>query len=392
MVHGGIKEYILYMYNAIWTVRFRWHFILGVKTIMNNSNLMFEAIATINDRIAYASSYQANGLFEVDLENYECTYISLFPKEEISRSRLHSVAILIERKIYFIPSFAKNISIYDIDTRTIQQISIPHPIIERYFYKEKFKFINAKLYDNNLWIFPSTYPGILKLNIKTLEMDIIDNWVPEEKYFFRNALCVDDDIVYLPDGISNRMLVFNMANQEAKIINIGKNNHGISSMKLWNNKYWMAPRLDGSVISWNPISNAISEYVEYPEEFRTEKIVFNSILICEEKIYLMPASANSVISIEDSKLQVSNIWKPRDNSMVEVLFETDKYYFFREVLEDGLITEQFKISKFNCKISKVNMYVVNYDTYIENFIKASKKCSEAIKENQVLTLQDFMIY
>lgn len=359
---------------------------------MNNSNLMFEAIAAINERIAYASSYQANGLFRVDLEKYECTYISLFPKEEISRSRLHSAAILIERKIYFIPSFARNISIYDIDTREIKQISIPYPALERVFYKGKFKFINATLYEDNLWIFPSIYPGILSLNIKTLEINIIDNWVPEEKFFFRNALCVADDIVYLPDGISNRMLIFNMRSQEAKIIKVGKKNHGISSMKLWRGKYWMAPRLDGSIISWNPINNSISEYVEYPKEFSAKKIVFSSILICKGKMYLMPASANSIISVEADKLQLENIWKPMDNSMVEVLFETDKYYFFREVLEDGLITEQFKISKFNCKISKVNMYVVNYDAYIEDFIKALKICSEAINENQVLTLQDFLNY
>lgn len=357
---------------------------------MSDHSIFFEAIAMENQETAYASAYELNGLFRVNLKTGECEYITLFPREEITRSRLHSAAVLIGKKVYFIPSFAKYISVYDLSEGSFSQISVPKSNKEYDFYKGKFKFVDAKLYGDNLWLFPSAYLGIVKLNIKTNEISVLDQWIPPEGYFFRRALCVNGNMAYIPDGVSNYVLELNMENEKTELLQIGNNNHGMMSMKLWKGQYWMAPRLSGAVICWNPDTNFIKEMNEYPEEFATDRIVFSAVIACNDHLYLMPASANFVIDIGDDGLLIYDKWKPDEGSMGEVLFETDDYYYFREVLKDGISSKHYKIIKENGEIVEYRMIVQNDLVYKADILKAASLQGEVIKESRNFSLNDFL--
>ena len=104
------------------------------------SAVEFEAIAFTENGTGYASAFAFNGLYEIDLENQRCKYMMLFPNENVNGVRLYCSALHFDSKIYFIPMSGKYISIYNVNRKTIEQLSIPLPFSEYSFYKEAFKF------------------------------------------------------------------------------------------------------------------------------------------------------------------------------------------------------------------------------------------------------------
>ena len=352
--------------------------------------MIFEAITIINEEVGYASAYEANGLFKVNMSTYECEYLSLFPQEKTIKKRLHSAAILINKTVYFIPSSAQNISIYNIENGSIFQIPIPKPRRQFDFYNEKFKFIDAKLHGDNLWLFPSTYPGIIKLNINTNQIEVLDDWIPAEGYFFRRALCIEGNMAYIPSGNNNYMLSLNMENDDIHIFQIGEKNHGAMSMRRWRDQYWMAPRLAGAVVCWSPECSCVEEIDSYPQDFTTNRIVFSSVVIWGEQLYLFPASANYILTVKDKKLLICDKWKPEQGSMVEVLFETDTYYYFREVLSDGISSKHYKLAKSDGKITEYRMSIINELHYRAELLNTLKLQKETIWEGPFFSLEEFI--
>ena len=80
--------------------------------------LTFEAIA-IKDNVGYASDYDSNSLFKVDMKTEECTFIGLFDDEPFDVKRLHSAAVWIDDKIYFIPLAGERISVFTISDNSM---------------------------------------------------------------------------------------------------------------------------------------------------------------------------------------------------------------------------------------------------------------------------------
>ena len=68
--------------------------------------------------------------------------------------------------------------------------------------------------------------------------------------------------------------------------------------------------------------------------------------------------------------------------MGEVLFETDDYYYFREVLKDGISSKHYKIIKENGEIVEYRMIVQNDLAYKEDILKAASLQGEVIKESR----------
>ena len=360
---------------------------------MTEKNFLdFEAAVFLANGRGYAASFETNGLYEVNLYEKKCRYIMFFPNENISGKRIYGSAVYYDSKIYFIPMSGKYISIFDINKREITQVPVPSPSTKCSFYKWGLKFCKGIYHEGYIYLIPFTYPGILKLDVRTNKITIINNWIPDEEYFFRGGVCVDGSQIYVPSGINNIVLEFNVETDYAIIHRVGKYNHGGVCIHKYNDSYVIAPRLKGSVIIWNPNTDEICEIVEYPDEFKTEKLVFSQIICCGNQLFLMPASANTVISFDKDMrgLIIEEKWKPSDNSMVACMFETDDYYYFREHNNSSGKHHHYRIRKMDGKTEDYAFVVENNEEFKKDFFDTSTGRSEVMRENENFKLGDFL--
>lgn len=364
-----------------------------VQKIMKEKSVVeFEAIALTEDGTGYASAFEFNGLYEVNLKKQKCRYMILFPNENVNGKRLYGSALYFNSKIYFIPMSGEYISIYDIDKETIEQLSIPLPLAEYSFYRKAFKFVGVASWEENIFIIPFTYPGILKLDSKTNKITVFCQWIPKEGYFFRGGLCVDENRIYVPSGNNNVILEFNMETEVGTIHRIGQYNNGAMCMYKYGEDYWIAPRQPGSIVVWNPTCNSVSEIMDYPTGFQTGKIVFSKIISFKNNLFFIPASANSVLAakIASRELVMESRWKPKKGSMVMCMFETDKYCYFREVDKSAGSSRHYRICKENGKTEDYALIAERQKENRRDRLNLAVELGEAVKENKNFKLEDFL--
>lgn len=355
-----------------------------------NIALDFGAVAFVNDSTAYASACEFNGLFRINFKNNRCEYICLFQGEAIDGKRIHCRAKYVNRKIYFFPSSGKFISVYDIEKNAVYEIPIP-TVKQNSFYRPIYKFIDAVVIENHIWIVPSTYPGIIKLDTQTDRVEIIDQWVPREGFFFRNGLCIENEKFYVPSGDNNVVLEFDTNQGKGHVHYVGSHNNGCMSMCKFGEEFWLAPRVSGPIIRWNIQNGYITEYNQYPDNFIPRKIVFLLNYCIDDVIYFIPAYANMAVemSVTNQEMKESTFVEISNESHVEYLFETDTEYYLRVVSDREI--KRVKISKIDHKMEKCSFYYeIGLRRHKAEYFEKLRKENVVIKENLVCCLSNFI--
>lgn len=338
----------------------------------------------------YASDYQRNGLFKVDACTGECIFLKLFCMEPVGQARLHCQAIIDNNKVYFIPASGKGIDVFNLNDCSMEYYALPLSVTNKYsFYNARFKFISAIKYQKALWLFPSTYPGVVRFDIETHIMTVFNQWIEQDDYFFRFGFYLEQNKFILANGKSNAVLIFDLIKEEGEIIHIGKNNHGVMSIQKVNDTYWFAPRRPGAIVSWNSLTNEVNEYMDFPDEFFAGDIVFTRILYSRNRLVFPPAKANCAITISDGKLIIDNSfqWKTQSQSIVECLFETEDKWFYREATKNKG-DRLFTISKIDNEQSN---FCFSYEDNGERDRKIIEECGNRIlHENKIVGLSELI--
>lgn len=355
--------------------------------------LDFEAVVFLDDGIGYASDFEKNGLYEVDLNNQKCKFIMLFPNETMTSRRIHCTALHHASKVFFVPMSGDYISIYDIGNNTIEQIAIP-ALGEKYScYREKQKFSKAVCYEGNIYMFPFTYPGIIKLETETNQITILDDWVSNEQYFFRGGMCVDGEMAYLANGVNNIILQFNMETEKAVVYYVGAHNNGAMCISKYENYYWIVPRLRGAVICWNPVNNhVIYENTSYLNNFNIDKIVFSEIISYKGQMFFVPFNSNKYFSVdkETGNMIEHKKWKMSEGAITTCMFEAKNYYYFAEIVAGNKMVKRYKIGKLDGKTEKYEFIIENYEQYKKDVFHMLLSERNSINESELFGLSDFL--
>ena len=353
--------------------------------------LTFEAIA-IKGNIGYASDHDSNSLFRVDMETGECTFVSLFDDESVDRRRLHSSAMWIEDKVYFIPLAGDRISIFNTEDNSMQSIQIPLPNKEKYsFYRSNHKFVRIVRNKNYLWLVPATYPGVIRLDLQTNELKVFEAWVSDERYMFTLGLCEENERFFIPSGNSNVMLIFDMDKEFGCIEHIGTNSRGAVDMCKLGDTYWLAPSYEGPIVSWNPSLKQVNEYSVYPSDFKAGRVVFASNYRYNDGIIFLPADSNCALTFINGKLEIekSQQWKQSSASRLAYLFETDAYRYYRE-LDKEKVSRFYKISKADNTLSGYSFFYFENGERTKKWVEAMVAKQEVVKENDSMSLDSFI--
>lgn len=321
--------------------------------IMSNAKKMtYEAIAIKGD-VAYASDYERNGLFKVNMSTGECEFIRLFDDEAVNKSRIHCSAIWIGTQIYFVPASGNRITIYNPEDNSMVSVEIPLPKLKQYsFYRAQFKFIRAIKREDNLWLVPCSYPGVVKFNLLNYSVQVFDEWIENDDYFFRIGVGVESEKIIAANGKNNAVLIFDMEKESGEIVRIGAKNNGVMHVCKIKDEYWFAPRLPGTITVWNIGNNQITEYDKYPEGFESGNPVFCTVYNFLDKVFFVPLKSNYGLVFDNGHLRLNNDLRDKyGQGMIEYLFETDTERFFRKV-ENRNNYKYFKISKMDNKVEE----------------------------------------
>ena len=352
------------------------------------STLVFEAVA-INGE-AYASDYHGNGLYKVDIQTGESKFLRRFDEEPINYSRLHCAAVWIDSKIYFIPGSANKISVYCPENNTIECIEIPSVDSSKYsFYKPEYKFIRAIQNGDDLWLIPSSYPGIIKLNIRNQSIKMYADWIEEDEYFFRRGIALEDKKIICANGKSNAVLIFDMKSETARIEHIGTENNGVAAMCKVNDEYWFAPRLPGAVVAWNPDKNIVREYNKFPKEFEMGSVAFVDVYNFFNKIVFVPSKSNCGLVYENGEFITIRFDAGDGYLVMEYLFETGQDRYFREVNYQGE-SRFFKVSKESGVITESGFYCEDNSGMVKCMKSAIVDYKKTIKETVYFGLEEFI--
>ncbi len=322
----------------------------------NKKRLTFETIA-IKGSIGYASDYNRNGLFMVDIESGECEYIGLFIGEPLNGRRIHSDAVWVGSRIIFIPGSGSMIDIYYPEINQFESIPIPLPLPrQHHFYMSQFKFIKVFAKEEYLWLIPCTYPGIIRLDLKTNDIEVLNEWIGNDEYFFRMAMLTDKAEVIAANGKSNAVLMFDLDKQFVQIRHLGEHNNGVMNACKEGDNYWFAPRRPGAIVLWKTDVNEIIEYNDFPENFVDGSIVFSYVYSYMDNIIFVPAKSNYGLMINNDEIFISGeISKKFSQSTMEYLFETDTSLYFREISNESE-ERSFRVLKENNKVEDCEFF------------------------------------
>lgn len=354
--------------------------------------LDFEAFAKVNTSVAYAASYEFNAVFKVNLNTENCSYIGMFPDEKINGKRLYTKALYINGKVYFVPASAKRIAVLDVYSEEMDMLDIEEVDVKKYpFYKSNAKFNGGIVYQNWIYMIACTYPGIIRIDSETNQIVYFHDWVGDGRFVFRKSPVIDQHEFYIPSVINNKVLKFDMDTNIGKLYSVGVHNTGCWSMCKYGEEFWIAPKNPGAVICWNPNTDKINEYKNYPEGFQDNGFAFTKIYVSQNELYLIPAYANMGIKIspKDGCMSNSGIFEQKENLIVKFMIETENAYYLK--ILDG---EDEKYFYLNMETNQIRTYLFKFSEGLENYkyeyYKKIAGNTNILKEKKSFQLNDFL--
>lgn len=363
-------------------------------SIKNMDPLNFEAIVKWNDEIAYAASYNYNALFKVFLSNGDAEYLQMFPDEKPNGKRLFTVAVRYDEKIYFVPAAAEHIAVYEPDKNNLYNLPIEAVDQDKNLhYKRGAKFNGGMVVGKYVYMMPCTYPGFIRIDPENDTVEYYDDWVGDGDYLFRKAPLIDENIIYLPSTMNNKILKIDTNTCSGQLLHIDTKQGGWWSMCKRYGDYWLSPQMPGPIIRWNTKTNAITEFGNYPTAFDGRNFYFTRVFQYDDKIVLISARANMSIILDTVTGDMIPLILTKNNKDIKTTtyyFEMDGYIYlglseeskvqYIKLNIENLSTESFK---FRC--SK-NVDRLNYDMQC-NLMKSNA----SIKENRYFELADFLM-
>lgn len=240
--------------------------------------------------------------------------------------------------------------------------------------KTGLNFFSGIINNDNIYLFGFSYPGILKMNLKTRQFVNIDYWI--DKVELANKICDGcfhvnyyqrGNVVYFPFENMDALMVFDLASEEAAVHTIGDTERGYISIEYSEDNFWLIPRDANitSIVKWNPNNGEIQTYDQYPEGFKVFPYAFYQTVNIGEKILLFAHGSNTNISIDVKRERLEtfeNLYDiPENGSRYPVAKLIGQHIFF-------LLRDRFIWWDYHTEEKKETFYVLseNMIRHIEN--------------------------
>lgn len=279
---------------------------------MSKKRIAFDCCVEYDNKIWFPA-FNHNGLYYIENGCEEAHLVGIIPNEKLYSFRLYSAIRIIKNYIVLIPFFAKEIAVYNINSGLFYKLSLP---IETKFNSslsvDKPKFLCNLEWNECIYMFPHDYPAVVCLDINKMKLSFSDDIVKLIEKKKRSNECYISDLfikenyAYFSCGCANAFLKLNMVDWKWDFIEIKYNGIGFNGIYVLNDRVWLAPRLQGSIISVGSDNN-IHEYSNYPDGFSANAVPFHSFYEYNNKLLLIPALANQFVMIDINTGEMSTL-------------------------------------------------------------------------------------
>ncbi|MDR1688161.1 MAG: CDP-glycerol glycerophosphotransferase family protein [Clostridiales bacterium] len=351
----------------------------------------------------WASSMICNALFRVSKEVWQAEYVGSFPKEEMKKHSLFRSVIKIEDKLVFCPFSAKSIGIYNLTNGEFSGISLEDTKSRNYIqYNSYSKFSAFVKCNNDVWMFPATYPKIVKLSVENGNLEYFTVSLPHKSevfyplfsaYFGVNAAQFVNGVIYAPLSFANSVLILDTLSNKIRLHSLKESTaKGFSRIAFDGKYFWLSPRIGSD-----------SDYKEYICKW-------DGVSKYTENIYLPQSDNRKILPFRAGVLRkmvyITNTLILYLSSRDEVLEFNTLSNEFKVVQEEAIPKEPIKLinlSEFNtiCLVNSFKDNVLHSDfcyfeeqmrnikTYID-IVKNGKHSDEISKSQKELAIEKYV--
>lgn len=350
------------------------------------------------------TSWSYNALFRMDKKNWMVEYIGSFPNEKLNANRLYANIVEYENKLYFTPSHAKYIGVYDKNSKIFSSIDYIAQQDNTLDNSIEWNFYPACEYNGCIYFFPHQRDYILKFEVTIGRMTRISFTNDDLRmrniggtWFF--GIYVQDNIVYAPFNGVNAVLKLNMKNDEMNIYEVGEQGTGFADMCYDGENFWLVPMHGSEVVKWNYKKNTSDRIKITVDE--SGDYLFWGCNCLNNVVYLIPNAYSKILTIDiqnnteyliteyiniendDKGIYYSNyIFCGLDKNYM-LLFDKDTYLYEIDKEKNIIRKERLKLNPknkidYNTFISRLQTQIIldkeqtNYETYIfplEDYIR-----------------------
>lgn len=273
----------------------------------------------------------------VDIDSLTRQYYCDYPVYESELITLpFSYALTkVGRKSYFAPRWWVNgnhLAVYDENTRRFEYIVLQKKIDQllddkennsiknwsgSFVYSNSPKFQNVIHYKDSLFITPSSYPAIVKLNMNTGEVSYYSDFIKgvlsisgqcgaRASYAF-SASVQTGAKVYITCRWADLLVEFDMESCESKVIKLSERGFGNQHIQFDGSNIWLFAAANSNITRWNPVTMERKVFHDYPKEL-AEMPLWQSFAVFEGVLVASIANGEQLplkINIDSGEISVA---------------------------------------------------------------------------------------
>lgn len=355
----------------------------------------------VENEFIWLTFYGKNGLYRMDKQTGQLSFVTYFPGVRDNGYYLfYNTIAKIADTMYFTPTGADCIAIYNSADETVTSIDIKSPLpLRGIVYDENYKFHSVFAYKNKVFFIAFSYPAIVCLNTLTGETEYYTEWISEFVGQLQpgisalfNSSCRNNSIVMAVSFYTNAVLLFDMETCKATVHKISDKVTGWTDVCFDGTDYWLVPKNDISIVRWNPTTNAVIEYGDFPANLVLGEYRFGKIICAFDYIWVFPHKGNMLLKI--NKHNGKMIVLKEFNS---VLNEKSRYFsvylYGKKIYAipvTGNIIEEYDVTTDTMNIRTLHIEDISAELVPANTISLTTLSSLLYREGGLFNTEQFL--
>lgn len=247
-------------------------------------------------------SRKIDGLYKLDIHTGNISHICELPEKNQIDKQAYTDIISYKNKLIFIPAFAKNVAIYDIEKEKLDMIEI----FDYLRGCEGIGIGGGVVYKDWLVLYPCLADVFIRINLNTNEIKVSKSvremvGIDLEIFSYHKRHFQENNELYIPMAGYDAVFTVDIENFEFSIINIPNGESGFSGIIKIENELWLSPVKEAAIVKYNIENSEIKRYNSYPKFFKRNKtLAFSGLIDLGEYICILPFAANMFLKINKS--------------------------------------------------------------------------------------------
>lgn len=318
--------------------------------LIKNYTLAFENIVKANGSYWF-TAIGYNGLFKLDEGTDTAELVGCFDGEQ-DANRLYLDIVQYKDKLFFVPLKADAIAVYCMDTKEFIRIPLQPPtedMQDGVKYSSGSKFTFATVYGEILYLFPSTYPAIIKLNPESYETEYLyepikklEKWIQDrDSSYFRTGI-IQGSLTKMWCEPAKAVVEFDMCSKSLRVCRQLSDIDKYIEMVTDGKVYWLIPREQKAELLKLSEDFQIVGSITLPEGIAKEGISYLRGVCADDYLLVFPGAAEHVmkISSKDNVAEITRIFDGEEEIKPEEP-KAWKFFFAKSIGDEIIAFNQF---------------------------------------------------